>query len=229
MNKARSILSARGLTARRSWRVVFSEVSLDIFPGDRIFLTGQNGAGKTTLLETLLGLYSESGGELFWKGESGSPHRHQAFNKQEVFYLPQHNNLFKSLTLRQNILIGSHIDTHSAKLILREALGVVPELKSSLDRRPAQASTGQRQIAAFLRLLMIRSPRLVVLDEPTAGISNILLRGLYELANQYIAPDSGMIFTDQHVDVARSLATHELVLERRLLHPSDNVLQTSGG
>lgn len=211
------ILSARNLTAKRSWRVVFTDVSLDVNCGDRIYVTGQNGSGKTTLLETLLGLHPSAGGSLNWQGKAGSPQSHKAFVKRELFYLPQHNNLFKSLTLRQNILIGGVSVASSRRENLLRALELVPELKTGLDRKPGETSAGQRQIAAFLRLI-VRRPELIVLDEPTAGIAGSLLPVMYQLIQKYSSPDSAIIFTDQHTDIARTIATDEFVLEGRRLH-----------
>ena len=211
MNTAIPLLSARGLTAKRSWRTILENVSLDIFPGDRIYLTGPNGSGKTTFLETLLGLHPHSAGALRWLNRPGSPAAQQAFQRGEIFYLPQRDNLFASLTLRQNIFLGTE-PNHRSERRLIEAMELLPDLKPSIDRKPAHVSAGQRQIAAVIRIV-VREPILVVLDEPTAGIAIGLVAIVYDIVARLLPDSTAIVFTDQHAVAARANANHHFVLE----------------
>lgn len=201
-----NLFVASHLTAKRSWRRIFEKVDLQLRSGDRIFISGENGSGKSTLLETLLGLHPASEGSISWLGRTGSPAEHHAFFQGTAFYLKQHDNLFASLSLSENIQLASPLDRIQRRRKMEEVLQHLPELASALPRRARAVSMGQRQLAACARLAMFQ-PCLVVLDEPTAGLAPSAMSRLYQLLQQTVPPDAAVLFTEQHTYTALSWAT----------------------
>jgi branched-chain amino acid transport system ATP-binding protein len=133
--------------------------------------------------------------------------------KGSVFYLRQHSNLFSSLSLLDNILIGSKISDAECQqevAFLRESL---PDLVPALRRRPSEASTGQRQMAACAQALM-RRPMLLVLDEPSAGLSPRVISSTYSFFERCLSKESAVIFTEQYQDHARKWATRVVEISR---------------
>jgi urea transport system ATP-binding protein len=213
-----AVLSARGIAALRGGKMILANVSLDLFPGDRIHLAGENGSGKTTLLETLLGLRPSSAGSVAWMGRRTTPRHDRAFVAGTLFFLPQHRNLFPSLTLRENIFLGAALSNAQCRTIVDEASSALPELATALDQMPASASGGQRQLAAALRLLA-HTPTVAVLDEPTAGLSGTVAPVLLSLLLSKLSPTAALLVTDQHTALFTSIATRRL----RLVPPADAI------
>jgi len=205
-----SILTARCLSAKRSWRTVFSGLDLDVSVGDRIYVRGENGSGKSTLLQTLIGIHPRKTGDLLWRGRPLATARESLFTGGLIAYLPQYCNIFPSLTLRENILLGCHTDPVSTQSRLKAIQVSLPELTDVIDSLPKQASAGQRQLAAFVRML-VRQPLLLILDEPTAGVAADLVPTIYALAAQYHAA-AAVIFTEQHSEIAATWATRQFTI-----------------
>jgi branched-chain amino acid transport system ATP-binding protein len=208
MSLGQPLLQATDLSAKRSWRTVFNHVNLEIRHGERIYLNGENGSGKSTLLQTLVGLHPHTAGELVWRGLPLAVPQSSLFIDGSIAFLPQYDNIFPSLTLQQNILIGATIseaETHSRLQVAKETL---PNLDRLLNRMPKQVSAGERQLAACLRVLMHR-PDLLVLDEPTAGLAPSLLPRINGLLRRF-HNDAAVLLTEQHAVYAESWATRTL-------------------
>lgn len=217
------ILVARAICANRSGRAVLQGLSIDIRAGERLYIHGENGSGKTTLLETLLGIHPRESGYLEWLGRPASPASQRAFLTGTVFYLPQYNNLFPSLTLRENVLVGKNAVHQAGSDYLEAVLSRLPPLKEAWNRRPFEASAGQRQLAACARA-MLQRPRLLVLDEPTAGVSIQYLDAIYDLFAIVTAAQGCVVFTEQHLDHARRWATRSLQLyDGHFVAPTDDI------
>jgi len=215
---AAPLLSVQGLVAKRARRTVVCGVDLDVQPGDRIYICGQNGCGKSTFLEALLGLIPSYATRYEWLSRPGGPQQHKAFRTGLVTYLPQHRNLFPSLTLRANILLGSLLERSESAARLTALLGHIFEITPALDKLPRNASTGERQLAAVLRTLMQR-PDLLVLDEPTASVSAATIPRLYAAIEYTLPSGSAVIYADQHRSVAEHFATRCFEMVSGLLVP----------
>ena len=221
--KINPILSVQGLAARRGRRIVVDRADLHIFPGDRINVQGENGCGKSTLLEALLGLIPSTASQREWLGLSGTPNHHSAFRDGSAVYLPQFRNLFPSLSLRANIFIGSSLETREKRSRLLQVCTVFPEIVPLLDASPRAVSGGLRQITAVLRTLM-HCPRLLVLDEPMAGISDAAIPALCNLLLQFGSEGSAILYTDHHQSVANELANRCFTMVGGILSSRPEVL-----
>ncbi len=218
--RAAPLLSVQGLVAKRASQTVVCGVDLDIEPGDRIYVCGQNGCGKSTFLEALLGLIPSSATHCEWLSRPGRPLEHKAFRAGLVSYLPQQRNLFTSLTLRANILLGSTLGRSERAERLTALLDYVFEIAPALDKLPRNCSTGERQLAAVLRTLM-HKPALLNLDEPTASVSTATIPRLYDAVDHFFPSGSALIYTDQHRLVAEHFATRRFEMVSGVLVPMD--------
>jgi branched-chain amino acid transport system ATP-binding protein len=200
------VLSVRGLRVKRAWRVVIADFDFDVYRGDRIHIVGENGSGKSTLLEALIGVLRSVAHRRTWLAKSETPLEAGALEHNELVYVPQANNLFPSLTVRENLLLCSASVRALASRRLREVLDNFPEVQHYIEYIPRELSAGQRQFAAAARALLFR-PKLLVLDEPTAGMDSHLVESFHQQLADTLAAETAVIATDQHVEAVRRWAT----------------------
>lgn len=171
------ILSVRNLSTGYGKKQVLFDVSLDVMPGEILLITGGNGSGKSTLLKAIYGLLPpwNADAEILFRPDPNDP----ALNTQRpslnlrngLAYLPQKNAVFDDLTVDDNLRLASDSLTDRKIFAARreEVLTRFPSLRSFLKRKPEKMSGGERQITA-LAMLFLHRPRLLLLDEPTAGL-----------------------------------------------------------
>ena len=145
-----------------------------------VSIIGPNGAGKSTLLKAIMGIINISGGRFFIDGvEKTNTPTHQIV-KEGVGYVPQVENVFPSLTIEENLEIGSwSIDT-SIKQSISKIFDDFPMLKERRKDKAGNLSGGQRQILALARALTT-SPKILLLDEPSAGLSPVAIKEVFEI------------------------------------------------
>ena len=148
-----------------------------------VSIIGPNGAGKSTLLKAIMGIINISGGRFFIDGvEKTNTPTHQIV-KEGVGYVPQVENVFPSLTIEENLEIGSwSIDT-SIKQSISKIFDDFPMLKERRKNKAGNLSGGQRQILALARALAT-SPKILLLDEPSAGLSPVAIKEVFEIVKE---------------------------------------------
>lgn len=175
-----SALSIRALTAGYGDSAIVHEVDIDVKPGQVVAVVGPNGAGKSTLLKAILGIAKLMGGrvELNGKDVTGMPLPQLA--RQGVGYVPQIEDVFDSLRVRENLDMGGYLfSTRERAVRIEKALELFPQLRSKLNRFVETLSGGERKMTAIARVLML-DPAVLLLDEPTAGLSPELSRAVLE-------------------------------------------------
>jgi len=173
-------LSIRGLTAGYGDAPIVHEVDVDVKQGQVVAVVGPNGAGKSTLLKAVLGIARLMGGriELNGKDVTGMPLAQLA--RQGVGYVPQIEDVFDSLRVRENLDMGGYLFSHRERAIrMEKALEFFPQLRSKLNRYVETLSGGERKMTAIARVLML-DPAVLLLDEPTAGLSPELSRAVLQ-------------------------------------------------
>ena len=209
------LLEVRGLRSGYKHVPVLHGVSFDVEAGEIVTIVGSNGAGKTTLLKTVSGLLAPFAGEIRFDGQPihGLPsHR---IVERGVVQVPEGRQLFGHLTVRENLVVGSHV--REARARRAETLAMVFELFPVLAEREEQLartlSGGEQQMLATARALMAR-PRLLMLDEPSWGLAPMLARRLFEALVEINRRGVSIVLVEQNVQQALSMAQRAWVLER---------------
>jgi ABC-type branched-subunit amino acid transport system ATPase component len=167
-------LCTRGLSAGYSEVPVVSNVDLDVSHGQVVAVVGPNGAGKSTLLKAILGIARLLGGSVALSGRDITGYRLDRLARLGVGYVPQLDDVFDSLRVRENLDMGGYLlDRRRRAERMEVTLHVFPQLQSKLNRYVETLSGGERKMTAIARVLML-DPSLLILDEPTASLSREL-------------------------------------------------------
>ena len=173
-------LAIRGVTAGYGDAAIVTEVDVDVNPGQVVAVVGPNGAGKSTLLKAILGIARLISGrvELNGKDVTGLPLPQLA--RLGIGYVPQLDDVFEALRVRENLDMGGYLFPARVRAVRMEStLEVFPQLRSKLNRFVETLSGGERKMTAIARVLML-DPSVLLLDEPTAGLSPELSRQVLE-------------------------------------------------
>jgi ABC-type branched-subunit amino acid transport system ATPase component len=173
-------LTVQGLTAGYGAAPIINDISLTVAEGEVVTVIGPNGAGKSTLLKCLTGRLRPQAGQVLLDGHDVTAASGNVLTKVGLGYLPQQNDIFPTLTVRENLEMGGYL-LRKAQVAERidQVLQTFPSLRPLLKRRGKLLSGGERKLLGIGRCL-ISSPKLLVLDEPTAGLSPILARIMLE-------------------------------------------------
>ena len=178
-----------------------------------VSIIGPNGAGKSTLLKAIMGIINISGGRFFINGvEKTNTPTHQIV-KEGVGYVPQVENVFPSLTIEENLEIGSwSIDT-SIKQSISKIFDDFPMLKERRKDKAGNLSGGQRQILALARALTT-SPNILLLDEPSAGLSPVAIKEVFEIVKEINSKGVAILLVEQNAKRALNFSDRGYVLDQ---------------
>ena len=178
-----------------------------------VSIIGPNGAGKSTLLKAIMGIINISGGRFFIDGvEKTNTPTHQIV-KEGVGYVPQVENVFPSLTIEENLEIGSwSIDT-TIKQSISKIFDDFPMLKERRKDKAGNLSGGQRQILALARALTT-SPKILLLDEPSAGLSPVAIKEVFEIVKEINSKGVAILLVEQNAKRALNFSDRGYVLDQ---------------
>lgn len=185
------ILSVQHLSTGYGKKQVLFDVSLDVMPGEILLITGGNGSGKSTLLKVIYGLLPawNADAEIIFRPDPNGPAirttpPHENLHRA-LAYLPQKNAVFDDLTVEDNLRLSgdSLSDCKTFATRREEVLESLPAVRPLLRRKPEKMSGGERQVVA-LGMLLLHRPRLVMLDEPTAGLDSAHLAAVTAILQQ---------------------------------------------
>jgi branched-chain amino acid transport system ATP-binding protein len=191
------VLRAAGVCAGYGGPPVIEDVSLSVYPGKIAAVVGPNGAGKSTLLKALSGVLRTSRGDVFVCGANTTNMAPEKMAKRGLGYVPQVANVFPDLTVKENLEMGGFIRRSGVSQRIDELCELFPDLGRSLRRRAAMLSGGQRSMLAMGRALMIE-PAVMLLDEPSAGLSPLLQGTLWEQIEKVAATGVGICVVEQN-------------------------------
>ena len=178
-----------------------------------VSIIGPNGAGKSTLLKAIMGIINISGGRFFIDGvEKTNTPTHQIV-KEGVGYVPQVENVFPSLTIEENLEIGSWTIDTNIKQSITKIFDDFPMLKERRKDKAGNLSGGQRQILALARAL-ITSPKILLLDEPSAGLSPVAIKEVFEIVKEINSKGVAILLVEQNAKRALNFSDRGYVLDQ---------------
>jgi branched-chain amino acid transport system ATP-binding protein len=189
-------------------------VSIHVDEGTIVALVGANGAGKTTLLKTISGIIHASSGEILFSGKSLVKLRPQEVVERGISHVPEGRRLFSNLTVLENLKLGAY--PPRARPLFAESLerayGLFPVLKNRNAQKAGSLSGGEQQMLAIARALMAQ-PTLLMLDEPSLGLSPIFVRTIFELINTLNTQKVTILLVEQNIHQALKIAHQAYVLK----------------
>ncbi|CAG0995438.1 High-affinity branched-chain amino acid transport ATP-binding protein LivF [Burkholderiales bacterium] len=190
------------------------EVSLAIAERELVCVLGPNGAGKTTLINAIAGLLPARGGRIVMDGREltrAAPHR---FCASGIAIVPEGRRLFAGMTVRENLEIGSYLPQARRERArsLDYVCALFPAVREKLDHAAGSLSGGQQQMVAIGRALMAR-PRLLLLDEPSLGLSPAIVLAMFDAIREVNAAGTAVLLVEQNVAMALDLAGRAYLLE----------------
>ena len=178
-----------------------------------VSIIGPNGAGKSTLLKAIMGIINISGGRFFINGvEKTNTPTHQIVN-EGVGYVPQVENVFPSLTIEENLEIGSWSVKDNIKQSISKIFDDFPMLKERQRDKAGNLSGGQRQILALARAL-VTSPSILLLDEPSAGLSPVAIKEVFEIVKEINSRGVAILLVEQNATRALNFSDRGYVLDQ---------------
>ena len=192
---------------------ILQGVDLIINEKEIVSIIGPNGAGKSTLLKAIMGLIGISAGRFFVNGhEKTNTPTHQIV-KEGVGYVPQVENIFPSLTIEENLEIGSWTLNKNIKQTISKTFDDFPMLKERRKDKAGNLSGGQRQILALARSLAT-SPTILLLDEPSAGLSPVAIKEVFETVREINAKGVAILLVEQNAKRALNFSDRGYVLDQ---------------
>jgi branched-chain amino acid transport system ATP-binding protein len=188
-------------------------LSLAVPQGKVVALLGGNGSGKSTALRAIIGAVKSEGGSIRFEGREIRGLRPEAVVRLGVSLVPQNRRIFGPLSVKENLRLGAFTrkDRDGIRQDLGDVLHRFPEISGWMSVRGGTLSVGQQQLVAFGRGLMAR-PRLLMLDEPTAGLAPKLVERLAAIVREIHAGGTTILLVEQNVHLALSVADFAYVL-----------------
>ena len=190
---------------------IINSCTINVNKGEIVAILGPNGAGKSTAMKAMLGLLNLKSGNVLIEGEDISKLSPQERVKKGISFVPQTKNVFAELTVRENLEVGAFLREDDVLKVIEEIYDLFPILRDKKDQIVGQLSGGQRQQVALGRALMIR-PSVLMLDEPTAGVSPIVMDELFEHIIKVKKKDVAIIMVEQNAKQALSISDRGYVL-----------------
>lgn len=192
---------------------ILQGIDLVVTEGEIVSIIGPNGAGKSTLLKAVMGLIQTSAGRYYLNGlEKTSLSTHRIV-EEGVGYVPQVENIFPSLTIQENLEIGGWIlkrNTHASLVNIYEKFPLLYERKGD---RAGNLSGGQRQLLALARAL-VTSPRILLLDEPSAGLSPVAISDVFNTIKEINDSGVSILLVEQNAKRALNFSDRGYVLDQ---------------
>ena len=190
---------------------IISSCSVNVNKGEIVSILGPNGAGKSTAMKAMLGLLNLKSGKIVINGKDISHLNPQDRVKQGIAFVPQTRNVFAGLSVEENLEMGAFLRDENLQEIIDEVYELFPILKEKKSQLVGELSGGQRQQVALGRALMIK-PSVLMLDEPTAGVSPIVMDELFDHIIKVKKTNVAILMVEQNAKQALNISDRGYVL-----------------
>ncbi|GHE21393.1 ABC transporter ATP-binding protein [Halomonas urumqiensis] len=205
------LLEARDVHGGYGGMNILNGVNMTIEADEIGVIVGPNGAGKSTMLKAVFGLLQVSQGEILLRGEPIHNLPPNKLVQKGMGFVPQENNVFPSLSVQENLEMGAFLKPDNVKRMLAQVYEFFPPLHDKRRQPAGELSGGQRQMVAMGRALMAE-PEVLLLDEPTAGLSPLYMNEIFERVRQINAAGVGILMVEQNAKQALAIADKGFVL-----------------
>ena len=206
-----SVLEARGIFSGYGEMEILHGVSLQVDRGEVVVIIGPNGAGKSTLMKTIFGLLVPTRGTVHLDGEDITGLQPDRIVRKGMCLVPQTDNVFPSLTVQENLEMGAFIRTDDFSGSLEEVYGRFPALAGKRRLKAGALSGGERQMLALGKALMLE-PRVILLDEPSAGLAPQLVEEMFARAREIADSGVAVAIIEQNARAALKIAQRGYVM-----------------
>ncbi len=206
-----SFLSGENMVGGYGGADILKGCSIDVNEGEIAVIVGPNGAGKSTAMRALLGMLDLKQGEIRFRGKDISRLSPQDRIAEGIAFVPQTNNVFTSMTVFENLEMGAFLRNDDIGETLEQVYALFPILAEKKDQLAGELSGGQRQQVAVGRALMSR-PAVLMLDEPTAGVSPIVMDELFDRILEVRQAGVAILMVEQNARQALHIADRGFVL-----------------
>ena len=190
---------------------IINSCTINVNKGEIVAILGPNGAGKSTAMKAMLGLLNLKSGSVVIEDQDISKFSPQERVQRGISFVPQTKNVFSELTVRENLEIGGFLRKDNIDIVINQIYELFPILVDKKDQIVGQLSGGQRQQVALGRALMIQ-PSVLMLDEPTAGVSPIVMDELFEHIVKVKKTGVAIIMVEQNAKQALSISDRGYIL-----------------
>ena len=218
---ANTLLEVSGLKVAYGGIQAVKGVSFEVKEGELVSLIGANGAGKTTTLKAVTGLQPVAAGEIKFMGRSIKGQGAWDLVKQGLVMVPEGRGTFTRMTITENLQMGAYIRRDKAGIVqdIERVFGIFPRLRERKDQLAGTMSGGEQQMLAMGRALMCR-PKVLLLDEPSMGLSPIMVDKIFEVVQEVYAQGVTVLLVEQNASRALALANRGYVMESGLISMS---------
>ncbi|WP_069799942.1 ABC transporter ATP-binding protein [Tepidibacillus sp. HK-1] len=208
------MLTVNNLDVHYDGMTALKDISLDIKPGEIVSILGSNGAGKSTLINVISGIKGKTSGAVTFEGQEVTNVPDYERVKLGIVQVPEGRRLFPAMTVEENLILGSFNPRarKEREQTLTEVYELLPRLKERRKQEAKTLSGGEQQMVAIGRALMAK-PKLLLLDEPSLGLSPLLVKTLFKLIKDINEKGITIILSEQNVKQTLKIVDRSYVLE----------------
>ena len=204
-------LSAENMLGGYGETTILNDCSISVKKGEIAVIVGPNGAGKSTAMKAIFGMLDLRAGNIIFDGKDISDLKPQERVRSGMGFVPQTQNVFTSMTVMENLEIGGFTNQENLSKNISEVFKLFPVLEEKQKQLVGELSGGQRQQVAVGRALMT-NPKLLMLDEPTAGVSPLVVQELFEKITSIARTGIAILMVEQNARQALEIADNGFVL-----------------
>jgi branched-chain amino acid transport system ATP-binding protein len=206
------LLSVRGLSVSYGKVQAVRSIDLHVDDGETVAILGANGAGKSSIVRALTGLARVGGGQILFQGRDVTRLSSDQRAAAGMALVPEGRRVFSDMTVAENLLMGGYLAGREVPQRIEAMFELFPRLRERRHQLAATLSGGEQQMLAIARALM-RGPTLLILDEPSLGLSPILVQTIYRALKALHEQNMTILLAEQSASVALSLADRAYLLE----------------